>query len=457
MSANNNFGGSVGGSNGGFGSTPAISLPNDNNDGGFSEAANNLAAGISNQMVGAINEIASSAASPSDGSTTSQGTISDGSVTGYAINNENQWGWITLYVVTIVIAVLGNFLFIVACLCTKRTRTTGYYLLMNLSIRDILLAGLCIPFTLDSEIIAMTWNFGDKYCIVYRYFYYCFLFFLPLTLLFLAFHLFVENCKWNFAREEETVPRPWPHTIYLPLIWFFSAAFAVPTVFWTAVRPETDDPYRNQMVGMKPNDAEICMHRGGVGEAGWEAGSDYFYIASTLVTFCIPVILLFIPWWALLVQVCGCCTRRLRSSDFWLSIMTLFMILFYEASRAPFELFNFHHVLTNWDKVMVNDGQAFLPLAESYKAVMKWAVYAPALLHPLLYFTFSPEARHGVYILFSRMCSCCCSKSSPDVEVASDDEKGQMLNTANSDDQMGGSGHPDDHAVPLQSKQEEEM
>ncbi len=39
---------------------------------------------------------------------------------------------------------------------------------------------------------------------------------------------------------------------------------------------------------------------------------------------------------------------------------------------------------------------------ESYKAVMKWAVYAPSLLHPLLYFTFSPEARHGVYILFAR-------------------------------------------------------
>ena len=77
------------------------------------------------------------------------------------------------------------------------------------------------------------------------------------------------------------------------------------------------------------------------------------------------------------------------------------------------------------------------------RAVMKWAVYAPALLHPLLYFTFSPEARHGAYILFSRCCSCCCTKSTADVETASDDEKGQMLN--------------EDQEVPLQSKQEEEM
>ena len=68
--------------------------------------------------------------------------------------------------------------------------------------------------------------------------------------------------------------------------------------------------------------------------------------------------------------------------------MTLFMILFYEASRAPFELFNFHHILTNLELGQTLPIAEFLPLAESYKAVMKWAVYAPALLHPLLYFTF---------------------------------------------------------------------
>ena len=189
-------------------------------------------------------------------------------------------------------------------------------------------------------------------------------------------------------------------------------------------------------------------------EETWAVGSDYFYIASTLVTFCLPLILLFIPWWALLVQICGCCTRKLRSSEFWLSLMTIFMILFYEASRAPFELFNFHHILTTWklgDILPLTED--FLPLAESYKAVMKWAVYAPALLHPLLYFTFSPEARHGAYILFSRCCSCCCSKAGPDLKMASDDEKGQMLHQQQqNEDQL-----QDDGNVPLQSKQEDEM
>ena len=181
---------------------------------------------------------------------------SSSSSDGYTLTQENQWGWITLYVVTIVLAILLNLLFIVGGLCTRRTRTTGYYLLLNLSVRDILLAALCVPFTLDSEIIAMTWNYGYEYCVAYRYFYHCFLALLPLTLLFLAFHLFVENCKWNFAGEGGSVPRPWPHTIYLPLIWFFSAAYAVPTVFFSAVRPEEDDLFRND-IDRRPAGAQV--------------------------------------------------------------------------------------------------------------------------------------------------------------------------------------------------------
>jgi hypothetical protein len=257
------------------------------------------------------------------------------------------------------------------------------------------------------------------------------------------------------------------------MIWFFSLLFAAPTAYWwTEVRPKSEDFYKNNLqltdgkvaAGIS-NDATACMH---TDDISYATGSNMFYIISTLITFCIPVILLFIPWWALLVQVCGCCTRKLRSSEFWLSIITLFMILFYEGSRAPFEFFNFHHILTNkengWtvskvdeDILPLADFLPLGPLGESYKAVMKWAVYAPALLHPLLYFTFSPEARHGVYILFMRMCSCCCSGSGQDVEIASDDEKGQMLANAEDPHHMHGHDGMDPSNVPLQSKQEDEM
>jgi len=367
---------------------------------------------------------------------------------GYVINSENKWGWITLYVVTIVVAVLGNLLFIVSSLCTRRSRNTGHYLLLNLSVRDILLAGICIPFTLDSEIIHLTWNLGEEFCIAYRYFYYCFLFFLPLTILFLAYHLFAENCKWNFSDD---VVRPWSHTLYIPMIWLLSAAFAVPTVFYSELRPWEDDPYKN-VIAWRPDDAEVCMHRGG----DYENVSNFFYFTSFVLTFVVPVVLLFIPWWALLVQSAACCTRKLRSSDLWLSVITLFLILIFEASRAPFELFNVHYVLSNWSYGEWLPIPEFLNLAESYVAVMKWAVYAPTMVHPFLYFAFCSDARHGLRILFCRLCPCCLTKSSRDIEANSDDEKNKML--PESSLEADGSQEPlQPQNIPLQSKEEDQM
>jgi hypothetical protein len=42
------------------------------------------------------------------------------------------------------------------------------------------------------------------------------------------------------------------------------------------------------------------MQRGG---ELWDSGSNYFFILSTSITFVIPVLLLVLPWFALLVQV----------------------------------------------------------------------------------------------------------------------------------------------------------
>jgi len=383
--------------------------------------------------------------------------VSDVASVAYTINDENRWGWITLYVVTIVVAVLGNLLFIIGSLCTRRSRNTGHYLLINLSIRDILVAGLLVPAALDSEIIHMTWNLGLEYCISYRYFYYCFLFFLPLTVVFLAWHLFVENAKWA---QSEDVPRPWPHTIYIPLIWFLSALFAVPTAFFTDIRPWTEDPYRSTIAG-RPDNATVCMHQtADFFPGGGNEPNLYFYLASFLFTFVLPVVLLLLPWFALFVQSAGCCTRRLRSSDFWLSLICLFLILIFEASRAPFEMFNVHYVLTNWNLAPWLPLQEFLPipLDEAYVAVMKWAVHAPAMLHPLLYFTFCADARHGVRILFGRLCACCYNKSGEDCEAASDDEKNKMLPEAESINKDGSQdGLMEAANIPLQSKEEDQM
>ena len=120
----------------------------------------------SNEMVNTVNS--DSISVDTSYSTTSDPVMVVSDQAGYIINDDNKWGWITLYVVTIVVAVLGNLLFIIGSLCTRRSRNTGHYLLINLSIRDILLAGICIPAALDSEIIHLTWNLGLPFCISYR-------------------------------------------------------------------------------------------------------------------------------------------------------------------------------------------------------------------------------------------------------------------------------------------------
>ena len=98
---------------------------------------------------------------------------------------ENHWGWITLYVVTILIAILGNLLFIIKSLRRQRAKSTPHSLLINLSVRkgikkghlrfygtisfrDILLSMICLPAALDYEVIHRTWNFSFQYCITYR-------------------------------------------------------------------------------------------------------------------------------------------------------------------------------------------------------------------------------------------------------------------------------------------------
>ncbi len=45
------------------------------------------------------------------------------------------------------------------------------------------------------------------------------------------------------------------------------------------------------------------MHTTGEATAPYRTAAYFFYVSSTLLTYVLPVVLLFIPWWALLVQV----------------------------------------------------------------------------------------------------------------------------------------------------------
>ena len=64
----------------------------------------------------------------------------------------------------------------------------------------------------------------------------------------------------------------------------------VPYVFFRLLC-QLPDMFRNVIAG-RPEDAVVCMHRGGE----FERVSLFFYFASFVLTFAVPVVLLFIPW-----------------------------------------------------------------------------------------------------------------------------------------------------------------
>ena len=187
----------------------------------------------------------------------------------------------------------------------------------------------------------------------FRFFYSCFLSVLPLTALFLSSHLLVENSK----------------TVHILLIWILSALFSLPTALPADILHLEEDP------AWRPLNSTVCTN------------NNLLHLAWSLTTFLLPTLLLLITWLFLLLQSAGFCSRRpqLRSADLSLSLITLLLIPLFVVSRGPIELFNLQLFLANFSSVEI------FSFGEFYRAVMKWAVFAPAMLHPLLYFTLRSD------------------------------------------------------------------
>ena len=84
---------------------------------------------------------------------------------------ELDWTWIVLiplYVIIFVLSVVGNALVIVTLVQNKRMRTVTNAFLLNLSISDLLLAVLCMPFTIVPMIL-QNFVFGEVVCYLIRY------------------------------------------------------------------------------------------------------------------------------------------------------------------------------------------------------------------------------------------------------------------------------------------------
>lgn len=73
-----------------------------------------------------------------------------------------------LYSLIFLLSVLGNVLVIITLIQNKRMRTVTNVFLLNLSISDLLLAVLCMPFTII-PIALRNFVFGPVMCVLIRY------------------------------------------------------------------------------------------------------------------------------------------------------------------------------------------------------------------------------------------------------------------------------------------------
>ncbi|CAG5126251.1 unnamed protein product [Candidula unifasciata] len=80
-----------------------------------------------------------------------------------------QIGIILMYAVTCIIAVVGNTCAVYVVVSRRRMRNVTNYFIASLAISDILMAVICIPFSLVANVLFNYWPFGAALCPIVTY------------------------------------------------------------------------------------------------------------------------------------------------------------------------------------------------------------------------------------------------------------------------------------------------
>ena len=74
-----------------------------------------------------------------------------------------------MYITITLLAIGGNGIVIYIVLAYQSMKTVTNLFIINLSVGDILMASLCIPFTFVSNLLLQYWPFGSIMCVVVCY------------------------------------------------------------------------------------------------------------------------------------------------------------------------------------------------------------------------------------------------------------------------------------------------
>lgn len=337
----------------------------------------------------------------------------------YQIDSSNKYGWISLYAVTGGVGVLANLIFLIASAASHcfsqpsdvgtSHRRTANGLMISLALRDLLMSGALLPLALLPELVYGTWPFefdGDL-CMAYNFAYQCLMVVLPLSLIFLSWHLFIENCKYRMKNGDLVHPNRerielFKEIFFLLVVWACAAVYAMPTTWWSEVVDDHKVDFYGNEIRIKAEDPKICKYPA----LEEDSNKQLVLMGNTLASFWAPMVLLIVPWMGLLAQVIGggCCMDKylLPAKDFRLALIAILAVVVYEASYAFLALFDLQLLLTSPPEHALTV-QPFINFGLSWRAVMKWAIFLPSAVNPILFLIFSADAQNGLRDL---CCSC---------------------------------------------------
>lgn len=294
--------------------------------------------------------------------------------------NAPSWGYIILYLVIISIGIIGNLIF---CFIIKKCpalHRTHHFFFLAVSVMDIFVCTLAIPFVIDSQAKITHWNLPEFLCKFYLFVDFglkgVHAFLLVFGALFLYFW-YRKNESYSTETGDITTRRTRMHKWAIPLAWVVGLGIAVPA---------------GAMATMTCGRCSV-FHFGRTNTDGSEF---YINLAFLVVAFVLPWVILMFPLLALFMQICGARSPRLDPPHSRTAMLMVLFILLFIASRAPHDIYELMKMFSMQYGIRADNMNRGMPqMAIETEMTLNCLVYVPCMIHPILFILINGEYRQG--------------------------------------------------------------
>jgi len=299
---------------------------------------------------------------------------------GGPMHNSPSMLYIILYLVIISLGLIGNFIF---CFIIKKCPSlhrTQHFFFLAISVMDIFVCILAIPFAIDSQAKMYQWQLPEFLCKFYLFVDFglkgVHAFLLVFGGLFLYFW-YRKNESYATETGDITTRRTRMHKWAIPLAWVVGLGIAVPA---------------GAMATMSCGQCSV-FHFGRTNVNGSEF---YINLAFLIVAFILPWVILMFPLIALLMQLCGARSPRLDPPHSRTALIMISFILLFVASRAPHDIHELMEMFAMNYGIQGDTINRGLPaMSMGTKMTLNCLVYIPCMIHPILFILLNGEYRQG--------------------------------------------------------------